>query len=598
VGTGAINLTWTRALVDELVRAGVRHVCVSPGSRSTPLALAVAERTDLTTSVHVDERSGGFFALGHGRATGRPAALVCTSGTAAANYLPAVIEAHYSRVPLIVLTADRPPELRDTGAWQTIDQVRLYGGYVRWFVDVATPSDDPGMLRYVRHVAARAVAVARSRPSGPVHLNLPFREPLAPAAEELARAGPGDGWGAPGRPDGAPLVDLAPVVVRAPDTVLDDLADTIAREPRGLILAGRIDAPAGYAGAIARLASVSGYPILAEATGGLRFGPHDRSHVVTAYDALLRSDSWSEAHRPELVIRFGASFTWRSVARFLEGSERATQAVVDPQVTWDDPTRLARLQLAVDPIPLCEALATLLAERIRSADGHEARTAWGTAWGTAEARANAVRDRYVAPVGPDGVGWVYAAILDALPDGAIVYVANSMAVRDLDTFTVGSERSVRVIANRGAAGIDGTISSALGSAYGSGTATVLVTGDLAFAHDIGGLGAAGLPGVDLTIVVLDDGGGGIFDFLPVADLDRRVFHRYFTTPSGLDVAAACAAYGVPHHTVSESSELTAALPGLGNQTSGVRVVQVSIDRAANTAFHRRYWSEVRAAVEG
>ncbi len=599
------NLLWTRALIDELARAGVRHVCVSPGARSTPLSLAVAERSDLATSVHVDERSAGFFALGYGRATGGPAALVCTSGTAAANYLPAIIEAHYSRVPLVVLTADRPPELRDTGAWQAIDQIKLYGGYVRWFVDVPTPSAEPTMLRYVRSLASRAVAVARGRPAGPVHLNCPFREPFAPDLEGEASGRAGDEQGSlgrsellavSGRPAGAPWVTAPRTTATAQPELLDELAERLARERNGLILAGPIHPPPGYAEAVARLAAASGYPILAEPAGGLRFGPHDRSHVVTGYDAFLRSERWAMAHAPSLVLRFGQSLTWKNVARFLEWHPGATQVIIDPEYTWDDPTRMAALRLPVDPVELCNALADRLESLGERDPGVVVQVErWFEEW----REVSRVVARAVALMAdgeePGTVSWVYRWLMEALPDGALVYAANSMAVRDLDTFTAASDRSVRVIANRGAAGIDGTISSALGAAYGTGAPTVLVTGDLAFVHDLNGLGAARLPGLMATIVVLNDGGGGIFAHLPVAEYDREAFERFFLTSSGVDLAAACAAYGVPHVAVQDASAFGPVLGGRVTE-AGVQVIEVPIDLEANTAAHRRLWSDVAAAV--
>ncbi len=359
--TADLNLAWARVLVDELIRGGVRHVCVSPGSRSAPLVVAVAERADLATSVHVDERSAGFFALGHARASGRPAALVCTSGSAGAHYLPAVIEAHMSRVPLVILTADRPPELRDTGAWQTIDQAHLFGRFARWFADLPPPT--AGLVRYARSVAARAAATAAGRPAGPVHLNVPFREPLVPEGEGgvAGRWGDDDLVAIAGRPAGQPWVAVAPAAPAVDAAVVADLAARIRVSPRGLILAGLTDPPPGYADALARLAAAAGYPILAEPGGGLRFGPHDRAHVVTGYDAFLRAPRWCAAHAPDLVLRFGASFTWRPVAQLLEAHAGAAQVVVDPDGAWDDPTRLAALRVAAAPTALCDAVAEALA---------------------------------------------------------------------------------------------------------------------------------------------------------------------------------------------------------------------------------------------
>jgi 2-succinyl-5-enolpyruvyl-6-hydroxy-3-cyclohexene-1-carboxylate synthase len=575
---------WATAFFDALATAGVRHVCVSPGSRSAPLTLAVANQPGLTTSVHIDERSAAFFALGYGRATGVPAALVCTSGTAAGNYLPAVIEAHYSRVPLVVLTADRPPELRDTGAWQAIDQIKLYGSYVRWFAEVATPDAAPDMLRYVRHVAGRAVAAARGRPAGPVHLNLPFREPLVDEQTRNAAAALHALLGEVGQPPA-----VAPTHAVVADDVLADLAARIRAEPQGLILCGTADPPPGYAGAIARLAAATGYPVLAEPASGVRYGPHDRSQVITGYDAFLRDPSWCSATVPGLVLRFGASLTWKQVAAYLARHPAAYQVLVDPDGTWDDPTRLAAVRLPAEPVPLCDALAHRVAEG--SCQRVSDRAAWRGHWLAAAEHARGARAAALATDGVGTVGWLYEALLAALPDGAVLYAANSMAVRDLDTFSDTMPTVLRVIANRGAAGIDGTISSALGAAYGSGAPTVLVTGDLAFLHDLNGLGAAHLPGVNATIIVLNDEGGGIFEYLPVAELAPEAFEHFFVTPPGADLAAGCATYRVSHVVVADAGafarHLTASLGA-----PGVQVIEVPVDRAANTAAHRRYWAAV------
>lgn len=597
------NALWARVLVDELVRGGADHACVSPGSRSAPLALALAERADfagdLGVSVHVDERAAAFFALGRARAGGRPVILACTSGSAGAHYLPALVEAHYSRVPLVVLTADRPPELRGIGAWQTIDQGALYGPYVRWRAELLPPAPDAALLRDVRHRAARAAALARGLGGdlgpGPVHLNVPLREPLdaAPVPGDV----PDDVAEAPlaavGRPGGAPLVRVVGAERRLPADALAALADRVAGAGRGLILAGGIDPGPGYAEAVAELAAAADWPILAEPTGGLRFGPHDRSRVVAGYDAAVRIPGWARAHAPEIVLRLGTSFTWKHVAAYLAGHPSAEQVVVDPWGTWDDPTHLAAARLACDPTWLCRALADELGRRAPAAGRRAAEAArWMAAW--SDVRAAAARTRAALAAGDpaaSGTAWIFPTVLEALPDGGLLWAANSMAVRDLDTWTGDGPRAVRAIASRGAAGIDGTVSSALGAASVTGRPAVLVAGDLAFLHDAGGLAAARLGGLDLAIVVVDDDGGGIFEHLPAAAMDRPTFERLFATPPRADLAAACRVYGVPHAIALTPEALERALNA---HRGGVRVVVVPVDRAANTAAHRAYWRAVAA----
>ena len=609
----------------ELTACGVRRALISPGARSAPLTLAAAAAPGLETSVHLDERSAAFVALGASKASGRPVALICTSGTAAANYLPAVVEAYHDGVPLLVLTADRPPELRDTGAWQAIDQVRLYGGYVRWFADVAPPGALPGEdgLRYVRSIAARAVAEAMTRPSGPVHLNLPFREPLVapgvPGAQPSSEPGLSGGaepsaaerFGAGNRPSAVPHT-RAPGARRTLDEEqLEDLADMLASAPRGVILAGRRQPPVvgdarstRYAESVARLAAAAGYPVLAEPPGGLRFGPHDRSHVVDAYDAILRDGDWLAAHEPQVVLRIGASFAWRHVADLASGSPHVHQVVVDENMSWDDPRRHGGTRLHVDPTRLCEALADRVeagsAAGRASTDtagalprsGSDRTDKWLSEWLAVADTARRIRAEHVSAADEATVGWVYEALPELAPDGALLYAANSMAVRDLDTFTDASASVLGVLTNRGAAGIDGTVSSAIGAALASRRPTILVTGDLAFAHDVGGLASADLPGLDLAVVVLSDGGGGIFEHTALAQLPRQQFERLFVTPARLGVSAACLAYGVSHSVVEDRAALRAELRG-GPEA---RVIEIAIDRAANTALREGYWKAVRESL--
>lgn len=598
MSNGNVNLTWARALLDELIAAGLRHVVLSPGARSAPLALAVSERDEVETVVVYDERSAAYAALGIGRVDGVPAALVCTSGTAAVNYKPAVVEAFHDNVPLIILTSDRPAELRDTGAWQTIRQADLYRPFVRWEVDLPAP-DDPRLqeqdARYVRHVAARAVAVSTDRPAGPVHLNVAFREPLVPTGcfQSASSA------------ESPMLRRLDTVEVTSRETV-EVLAERVLAEPRGLILAGRT-APGsaeGYAEALAALAAAAGYPLLAETTGGLRFGPHDRSHVIAAGDALLRADTWAEAHRTRLAIRFGRSFAWRQVTEFLaecNSREGMDQVIVDPHRTWDDPARLGGDVLHVDPVIFARALVEALRERAGSESTPE-REAWLAEWLEADRKAAEVRSAVMAEAGAATTGWLHDALRSVVDDGTIIMAANSMAVRDFESFAGASGRRLRVVANRGAAGIDGTLSTAVGLALGSRRPVVLLTGDIAFAHDLGGLAAAreaasSLRSMDLTVVVLNDGGGGIFEYLPLDSLRPQTFERYFLVRPDLDMGAACAAFGVQHSLVTDLAGLTRVVSRHQGGAS-VRVAEVPVDRAANTGMHRRYWAEVAAALEG
>lgn len=610
---GRPNLLAAAALLDGLVDEGLAHLALSPGSRSTPLALAAAARPGLSLSVHLDERSAAFCALGFARASGRPAAMACTSGTAGANAYGAVIEAWHSRLPLVILTADRPPELRASGAWQTIDQQRLFGGFLRDFHEAALPDElgDAEAARYFRDIGRRAARRSSGILPGPVQVNLPFREPLAPAAP---------GWAAvqaagirdqpPSEARDGPFV--APRS-RRPDRPVDaarlsDLARDVRAAPQGLILAGLVDPPVlgvdarAYARALARLAAASGYPILAEPTGGLRFGSHDQALVIDGYDAFLRLPGWVAEHPPRLVLRFGGSLTWRPVTQYLEAHPTARHLVFDPLDQGDDPARLAADWLPAGAPEAALALAAAL-EGLGSRDAamDVANAAWRRAWtqardGAAEARLAAVA------AAPEGSSiWLHAQLPTLLPPESLVVAANSMAVRDLDSFGGRSPKDIGVLANRGAAGIDGTLSTAIGAALHRSRAglgpTVLVTGDLAFLHDINGLGIMGQDRSawpDLTVILLNDAGGAIFGYLPVADGDAAVFDRCFRTDPGADLAAGCALYGV-RHWLAEGRAGFAAAWEAARAAAGIRVIELRLDAAANRAAHRDYWQAVGEA---
>ncbi|HLM10664.1 MAG TPA: 2-succinyl-5-enolpyruvyl-6-hydroxy-3-cyclohexene-1-carboxylic-acid synthase [Thermoleophilaceae bacterium] len=505
-----INRTYApvQAFVDELVRCGMRHAVTCPGSRNAPLALTLAGAPGLEAVSVIDERSAGFVALGMAKASRRPVAITCTSGTAAANLHPAVVEAWEARVPLIVLTADRPPELREVGAGQAIDQIRLYGSAAKWFVEVG--SHEPSRETSIHHraLACRAYWTAAGGRPGPVHLNFPLREPLAPVREELDPAV----W--QGRPEGRPWTELREAPRRASAADLPDLPG------RGVLVCGPGAPP--VAAAAARLACSLGWPILAEPTSGLRCGDHDRSQVVAHYDVLLRVPEFAERRRPELVLRVGDMPTSKPLRAWLADVE---QVVIDPHAIWNEPTRRARIVLATEPATLLDELAGRAAERPEAG--------WLEGWREADALvAEALAD---SPA--DFEPKLLASVLDELPDEALVWVSSSMPIRDVEAFFPESHKRISLLANRGANGIDGVVSSALGAALATGLPTWLLTGELALLHDVGGLLAARRAGARLNVRCIDNGGGGIFDFLPVAEhADAALYEGHVATPAGVDLA--------------------------------------------------------------
>jgi 2-succinyl-5-enolpyruvyl-6-hydroxy-3-cyclohexene-1-carboxylate synthase len=597
---------YVTAFIDELQRSGVQHVVVCPGSRSTPLAIACATHPGINVWIHLDERSAGFFGLGLAKQTRHPVALVCTSGTAAANFLPALVEANLTHVPLLALTADRPHELRDNGAPQAIDQNHLYGNHVKWFVDVALPEATNEALRYIRTLANRATAVTTNTPAGPVHLNFPFREPLTP--ESL----PGQPLPAPeqrdttawyGRLGNQPFVSVTNVSLAAPPVEkLQELASRLKNTPCGLIIAGPQDDPA-LPEALVSLAKCLGYPILADPLSQVRCGPHATNLVLSSYDAFLRDPVFVSQHEPEIILRFGAMPTSKPALLYLKHYSSCPLLVIDGHAGWEEPTQLAAELIHAHPVMLCQQLLSLLEQPPEAAAASEPvsrqidESAWLASWINADERTRQALQTGMEEFQPLFEGRVFCELAALLPEGATLFVGNSMPVRDLDTFFWASEHQVSLLGNRGANGIDGVVSSALGvsAGAGEGAPTVLVIGDLSFLHDLGGLVAARLHHLSLTIVLINNDGGGIFSFLPQANHPAH-FEQLFGTPTGLDVSAAVRMYGGQFQRVSRWEDFREAVTR-GISTGGLQVIEVQTERISNVQMHRRLWQRVSLALE-
>ena len=571
------------AFVEEMARAGVRHVCISPGSRSTPLALAIANEKMLESWVHLDERSSSFFALGLSRALGEPIALLCTSGTAAANFFPAIVEARSAGIPLIVLTADRPPELRDVGAAQTIDQNRLYGAHAKWFVEVAIPEATPVMLRYARTLGGRAVAHAVDSPAGPVHLNFPFREPLVPAADAVLRV-------PDGRADRRPWVKVTRSRRLIDTESARGVAARINDAERPIIVCGP-----QYDNELAKpltdLAASIGAPILADPLSQLRWGPHGRNLIIDRYDAVLRHDRTARSLAPDLIVRIGGTPTSKALLQYLERQTSAPLIVIADS-RWPDPSLLAEEMVRADPAATCAQIAEIIA------DGHSRNPEWLNQWTNADRMARVALDQYACRAAEPFEGAALADVVSALPDVATLFVSNSMPVRDLDAFAAGDKRNIRVFSNRGANGIDGVVSSALGAAAAhrdGGAPLVLVIGDLAFYHDMNGLLAAKRYELDATIVILNNDGGGIFSFLPQAQQPQH-FEKLFGTPHGLDFEPVASIYGATYQRAHDSASLKRCVSE-GISLRGLHLVELRTERTRNVLLHREAWEAVASALD-
>jgi 2-succinyl-5-enolpyruvyl-6-hydroxy-3-cyclohexene-1-carboxylate synthase len=575
------SLRWALALLDGLVGAGVQHLVLSPGSRSTPVVLAAQRRPELTPTPILDERSAAFFALGLARASRRPVALLCTSGSAPAHWLPAVIEAHESGVPMVLLSADRPPQLRAWGANQTVDQTHLFGTFVRELHDPGRPDDSPDALKAMRALGARAAAVSLGRRPGPVHINLPFPEPLVPAAEcealkELAQLASAPGIDAI---SAATTAHLPPFEKGGGLGSAAGATSSRGKLPnwlpgRGIIVCGPGDYPDALVEALTRCVERLALPLLADPLSGLRFGPAG-SACIARYDSMLRNPAAAQALRPDWVLRVGAATVSKTLTEWLRGTPAI---LLDPGGQWRDPTHDAVVQVEGDPAPFCDWLVT---------DGPVAPDRnWLALWTDAERRLDALVERYL-----DESPWcephLLRTLLDRLPAGSALFSANSLPIRQLDAWSGTRSLPLTVYGNRGASGIDGNLST-LAGLDAAAVPTLGLLGDLALFHDLSGLLLA--ERLRLPLIVINNGGGRIFDYLPQYGLPG--FEALWRMPIALDIAKLAGVFGLPHRLVADAEGLGHALDvALGSARPGLIEVRIDADRSRE--LHQGFWRLVR-----
>jgi len=554
------NMRWSLALLDGLIQGGMQRLVVSPGSRSTPVVLAGQRQPQLELISVLDERSAGFFALGLARASRRPVGLLCTSGSAPAHWLPAVIEASESGVPLVLLSADRPPELRAWGANQTIDQSRLFGVFVREFHDVGRPDDTPAGHKAMRALGGRAAAVAIGRRAGPVHINLPFPEPLVPAA------------GCDAQPETAETAGPSPL-----ETLPLTPSRTLGSHPfprgRGLILCG----PGAHADdlpeAVWCCAEKLALPVLADPLSGLRFGRHSPNRI-SRYDSLLRNRDAAQALRPDWVLRFGRTPVSQTLTQWLRGTP---SMLVDPAGRWHDPTHDTFVQVEADPLNFCCWIAD-------AGLVHEDPT-WLDLWRHCEQRIDAIVEDHLHEA-PWCEAQLIRSLIRWLPASSALFSANSLPVRQLDTWSGTWDKPLRVFGNRGVSGIDGNLST-LAGLNAAGVPTLGLLGDLALVHDLSGLLLA--PRCRHPFVVVNNGGGRIFDYLPQQGLPG--LETLWRTPVDLELGALAGTFRLLHRPVSDDSGLAEALEVL-SRDGPTGLIEARVDAKISQGVHLDFWRRV------
>jgi 2-succinyl-5-enolpyruvyl-6-hydroxy-3-cyclohexene-1-carboxylate synthase len=555
---------YVRRMTSALMKAGVKSVVISPGSRSTPLAYAFASTKSLNVYIQVDERSAGFFALGLAKATGEPVVLLCTSGTAASNYFPAVTEAHYARIPLIVITADRPHELREVGAPQAIDQIQLYGNHVKYSVDFPLAEENADVDDYIERHVQRAASVALSAPYGPIHLNVPFREPLlidfemdTPTATFIQRM------------KGIDLLDAS---------TAQFVKEILNKTEKGLLVVGEL--PIGNTEVFWKFAKALNWPVLCDPLSNLRtkVPANCMDLCIDRYDALLKSEFFKEKAIPDTVIRLGAQPVSKPLSLFLKKARPKTVVLIDESPEFRDP-------LGIVTHHIQSSVEAFLQINVQKEESSYAKT-----WSRANDEASVVMEN---SSGSDE-GAYTQMLISNLPDGSDLFSGSSMPIRDVDTFFSKTEKDITIFANRGTNGIDGVVSTALGIQAARQRRTWLLIGDLSFLHDVNGLIVSRFHETDLTIVIMNNDGGGIFSYLPQAESGNH-FERLFGTPTGLTFEHIAAMYDAQYSSIESIEEFEQELAQ--DKKKNIRIIEVFTNRKENVIAHRTLWNEITNRID-
>ncbi len=582
------NILWTETFVRELASVGVKYACISPGSRNTPLTLAFANNKDIKKFVHIDERSNGFFALGLAKSSRSPVALVCTSGTAAAEFYPAIIEAYQQRVPLIVCTADRPPELLDCGANQTINQINLYKNHIRWFFDAGLPEPTIRRIKHIKVLARRAVYASTISSRGPVHLNFPFRKPFEPEAytDEVEKE----------------IIDLSNSVLLSKkefykeeekkltsEKWFKEIIRYLKNEEKGLIIAGPEDYDQAFLEKCQLLSVKLGYPILADGASQLRFGKHEKGNLIANFDGFLRSESFVKKYQPDVIIHFGRTITSKALDIYLE-KLNATRFMINEFGDWFDPSNKSTASLACKPFVFCETTLQLLEEEniSRKSNG------WLKTFLDADAKASKVKMEIIEKAKFPIESRITGELLKLIPDGSQIMLSNSMPIRDFDYFASRTNKDLIIYHNRGASGIDGITSTALGIMTGNPKPTVLITGDLAFYYDLNGLLGAKKYSIPLIIILVNNDGGGIFEILPISDYGK-VFKEYFIAAHHLDFEPFVKGYGGNYKLIKSWEHFKESF-NESLKEKNFSVLEFKTDAVKSLGVRKKFWDEIARQI--
>lgn len=584
------NYFWAETFIKELSSIGVKYACISPGSRNTALTLAVANNKKIKSFVHIDERCSAFFALGIAKASGTPVILLCTSGTATAELYPAIIEAYQQRVPLIICTADRPPELLNTGANQTINQNNLYKNHIRWFFDAGLPEPIQRRIRHIKAIAKRAVYESLVRSKGPVHLNFPFRKPFEPdeftdevdseviKAAELVLPDKKDLY----KENGKNIVS---------EKWFKEIADYLIKFKKGLVIAGPENYNESFHFNCEKLASILGYPVLADGASQLRFGKHNKQNILFSFEGFLRSDSFSQKYKPEIILQFGRTITSKALGLYFEKCS-AIRFMVNEYGDWFDPANRANAAFACKPYLFCEKMIEYLhSKKINRSSG-----SWIKTIKKLDEKSLEVKNKVITNSGFPNECRIIEELVNILPDKSQLMISNSMPIRDFDYFAPVTKKNINVFNNRGASGIDGITSTALGLAALEKKPTILLTGDSAFYYDLNALLAAKKYKIPLIIVLINNNGGGIFEVLPISKYGK-VFKEYFVAPHNLDFSPFVKAFGGNYSLVKSWENFKIEFKKALNAKE-FSVLEIKTNAADSLKLRQAYWNEANANLQG